>query len=145
MWVAIDNALKLVRDGGTLLICIYNDQGVKSHFWWIFKWFFNLLPRILRKPFAYTINFFVRIWVIIKYTVKLEPMIIIDQIVNYKPPRGMSVSSDIIDWYGGLPYEVANYEYLLQYIENKGFKLRYGKRSSSIGCHETVFTRLSDR
>ena len=49
--------------------------------------------------------------------------------------------SDMVDWYGGFPYEFATYDYLIDYIENKGFKLKHGKCASSLGCHELVFKR----
>ena len=50
--------------------------------------------------------------------------------------------SDIIDWYGGFPYEFANFEYLVDYIQNKGFILQKGVKASSLGCHELVFKKL---
>ena len=142
MWAAIDNCLNLVNDDGKFFIAIYNDQGMKSHFWWIVKWLYNKLPRFLRKPFAYTAGFFVQFLLLLKYTVKLRPMVVLGPIYNYKQSRGMSMLSDIVDWYGGFPYEFSTYEYLVDYIQSKGFKLQKGKEASSLGCHELVFKRI---
>ena len=142
MWAAIDNCLNLVNDDGKFFIAIYNDQGVKSHFWWIVKWLYNKLPRFLRKPFAYTAGSFVQFLMLLKYTVMLRPMVILGPIFDYKQSRGMSMLSDIVDWYGGFPYEFSTYEYLVDYIESKGFKLQKGKEASSLGCHELVFKRI---
>lgn len=142
MWAAIDNCLNLVNDDGKFFIAIYNDQGVKSHFWWIVKLLYNKLPRFLRKPFAYTAGFFVQFLMLLKYTVKLRPMVVLAPIFNYKQGRGMSMLSDIIDWYGGFPYEFSKYEYLVDYIQSKGFKLQKGKEASSLGCHELVFKKI---
>jgi len=142
MWAAIDNCLNLVNDDGKFFIAIYNDQGVKSHFWWIVKWLYNKLPRFLRKPFAYTAGFFVTFLMLLKYTVKSKPMVILGPIFDYKQSRGMSMLSDTVDWYGGFPYEFSTYEYLVDYIQSKGFKLQKGKAASSLGCHELVFKRI---
>ena len=54
----------------------------------------------------------------------------------------MSVLSDMVDWYGGFPYEFAEYNYLVDYIEKKGFKLLQAKRANSLGNHQLVFSKL---
>lgn len=141
MWVAIDNSLSLVDDDGIFFIAIYNDQGFKSHSWWVLKNVYNKLPRLLRKPFAFTLGFSIQFLALIKYIIKLKPMVIIKPLFNYKQSRGMSLLTDMIDWYGGFPYEFAKYEYLIDYIENKGFKLVKGKEALSLGCHELVFSK----
>jgi 2-polyprenyl-6-hydroxyphenyl methylase/3-demethylubiquinone-9 3-methyltransferase len=142
MWAAIDNCLNLVNDEGKFFIAIYNDQGIKSHFWWMVKWLYNKLPRILKKPFAFLAGFFVQFLMLLKYTVKLKPMVFLGPIFEYKQKRGMSMLSDIVDWYGGFPYDFATYDYLVDYIQSKGFELQKGKESSSHGCHELVFKRI---
>ena len=142
MWVAIDKCLNLVNDDGIFFIAIYNDQGIKSHFWWIVKWIYNKLPRFLRKPFAYTSGFLVQLLMLLKYTLKLKPMVVLGPIFDYKQSRGMSMLSDIVDWYGGFPYEFSTYEYLLEYIQSKGFALQKGKEASSLGCHELIFKKV---
>jgi len=141
MWSAIDNAIHLVDNKGTLFISIYNDQGLKSHFWWVIKWLYNYLPKLLKKPFAYITSFLIIFIMLVKYTLKLKPMVILGPMFNYKKKRGMDYMTDIIDWYGGFPYEFANYDYLINYIEDKGFKLKNSKRTTSHGCNEIVFTK----
>ena len=141
MWSAIDNAISLVDNKGTLFISIYNDQGLKSHFWWAIKWFYNYLPKVLKKPFAFITSFLIIFIMLVKYTLKLKPMVILGPMFNYKKNRGMDYITDIIDWYGGFPYEFANYDYLIDYIEDKGFKLKNSKRTTSHGCNEMVFTK----
>lgn len=142
MWTAIDNCLNLVNDEGKFFIAIYNDQGIKSHFWWMVKWLYNKLPRILKKPFAFLTEFFVQFLMLLKYTVKLKPLVFLRPIFDYKQKRGMSMLADIVDWYGGFPYEFATYDYLVDYIQSKGFELQKGKKKSSHGCHELVFKRI---
>lgn len=141
MWVAIDNCVDLVEDNGRLFVAIYNDQGIKSHFWWIVKWLYNKLPRIFNKPFAFLAFLFFSFLSLLKYTVLLKPMVILNQTFGYKH-RGMSIINDSIDWYGGFPYEFSTYEYLVDYIQGKGFVLQKGTKASSLGCHELVFKRV---
>ena len=53
MWVAIENAIsRVATPQGTLFIAIYNDQGWKSHMWWLVKHTYNRLPKLLRPSFA---------------------------------------------------------------------------------------------
>ena len=141
MWGAIDNSLELVDENGVYFIAIYNDQGFKSHAWWIVKYCYNKLPKFLQKPFAYSLWVLVKFLLLVKYTLKLKPMVVIRPMFKYKEARGMSMLSDVPDWYGGFPFEFANYDYLKEYIENNGFRLVNGKEASSLGCHELVFVR----
>ena len=50
-------------------------------------------------------------------------MIILRPIINYKKTKD-EFFSDIVDWYGGFPYEFATFDYLVDYIENQGFNLK---------------------
>ena len=80
---------------------------------------------------------------LIKYTLKLKPMFFLGPLLNYKTARGMSLWHDMVDWYGGFPFEFATYDRLTKYIENKGFELINGNEVTSLGCHELVFRRKS--
>src|SRR5262249_38045923 len=48
MWEALGNVETLVKEGGTLFIAIYNDQGIMSDFWLFVKRSYNRLPPSLR-------------------------------------------------------------------------------------------------
>ncbi|MDB4842898.1 class I SAM-dependent methyltransferase [Gammaproteobacteria bacterium] len=143
MWAAIDNAIRVVEDNGTFFLAIYNDQGAKSHLWWLIKSFYNnLIPSFLRKPFVYSANFFMQCLMLIKYTIKLQPMVILGPIFNYRKSRGMNMMIDAVDWYGGFPFEFSSYDHLIKYVEGKGFKFINGKPATSLGCHELIFLKL---
>jgi 2-polyprenyl-3-methyl-5-hydroxy-6-metoxy-1,4-benzoquinol methylase len=144
MWLAIENSLNLVEENGLLFIAIYNDQGLLSRLWWIIKFFYIQLPSFLKKPYAFSIDFIVRLFSLIKYTLKLKPMAFLEPMFNYKKSRGMSVASDIVDWYGGFPYEFAKYNYLVKFIESKGYILINGKEAKSLGCHELIFKKTEN-
>jgi SAM-dependent methyltransferase len=140
MWLGIENALQRVAPNGKLFIAIYNDQGVKSHLWWLIKWFYNKLPWPLNKIYGYSLGFMVHFLNIVRYTIRLKPMAAIGPLIR-KNRRGMSVRYDLLDWMGGFPFEFATYELLENYMRVRGFKLMNGKRATSLGCHEMVFER----
>jgi SAM-dependent methyltransferase len=143
MWLGIENALQRVSPNGKLFIAIYNDQGVKSHLWWLIKWFYNRLPWPLNKIYGFGVGFFVHLLNIVRYTLKLKPMAAIMPLIRSNH-RGMSVWYDVLDWIGGFPFEFATYELLESYMRTRGFELLNGKRATSLGCHEMVFQRYSD-
>lgn len=141
MWVGIENAIESVAGGGQLFIAIYNDQGFKSHVWWLIKWLYNKLPRPLNTTYAYGLGLLTHLLNILKYTLKFQPMTAIRPLLDYKKQRGMSIMHDLIDWMGGLPFEFARYDVLDQYMVSRGFQLERGKEASSLGCHQMVFIK----
>ncbi|MEI9811577.1 MAG: hypothetical protein WDO18_02380 [Acidobacteriota bacterium] len=50
MWNALENAARLVKPDGRLMIAIYNDQGTRSKRWLWVKERYNRLPIPLRFP-----------------------------------------------------------------------------------------------
>ncbi len=142
MWLGIENAIKRVAEGGQFFIAIYNDQGVKSHIWWLVKWLYNKLPRPLNTLYAYGLGLLSKTFVLLKYTLKGRPMTAITPWMNYKKKRGMSLWHDLLDWMGGYPYEFSRYEVLEEYMKSRGFTLVRGKKAGSLGCHEMVFAKV---
>ena len=140
MWLGIENACKRVAGGGgQLFISIYNDQGLKSHVWWLLKYLYNQLPQPLNTFYAYSLGIIVHLANIFRYTLKMKPMIAIRPLLNYRRKRGMSLHHDLIDWIGGFPYEFAQYKVLNEFLRARGFDLMHGVEASSLGCHEMVF------
>ena len=143
MWLGIENAVARVAPGGKFFLAIYNDQGVKSHLWWLIKWLYNKLPWPLNKLYGYSLGGFVNFLNILRYTILLKPMVAIRPLVSRGAKRGMSLSHDLLDWVGGFPFEFASYEVLEKYFAARGFQLVSGKKANSLGCHEQVFWRAS--
>ena len=58
--------------------------------------------------------------------------------------RGMKFFTDVIDWVGGYPFEVATPARVEEYLRARGFSLTWqrvvGHRH---GCNEFVFRRVS--
>ena len=141
MWCGIEHALSRVRTGGTLFIAIYNDQGLKSHVWWLLKWLYNRLPWPLNVGYAYTLGAIVNLLNILRHTVALRPMAAIRPLLHYRSRRGMSLRHDIVDWVGGMPYEFARFDVLVSYLKARGCTVINGKPNTSLGCHELVLRR----
>lgn len=145
MWTALRNAIDMVAPGGVLFIAIYNDQGWKSHFWWMVKRFYNVLPSWLAGPFPWLVALSANAVNVVKYTLKRKPMDAIAPLLNYRQRRGMSFSHDLVDWAGGYPFEFATYDALVNYAEAAGLRHVRGSAATSLGCHEIVFSRPSSR
>ena len=141
MWLGIEHAITRVSDGGILFIAIYNDQGAWSRTWWLIKYLYNKLPRILRSFYAYGLWYSIIGLNILKYFLMLRPMAAIRPLVSEKTRRGMSQKHDIHDWIGGFPFEYARYDLLVDYIKVRGFTLQKGNPNRGIGCHELVLSR----
>ncbi|HEY0941094.1 MAG TPA: class I SAM-dependent methyltransferase [Steroidobacter sp.] len=144
MWLALEHAIGLVEPAkGKLFIALYNDQGWKSHVWWLIKRLYNMLPRVLRAPFVATMMLITHIVVLIKYTLKLQPMTAINAIRRVRRERGMTSKYDQIDWVGGFPYEFVGFDTMTRYLEARGFTLINSRRNTSLGCNEWAAERVA--
>jgi 2-polyprenyl-3-methyl-5-hydroxy-6-metoxy-1,4-benzoquinol methylase len=141
MWEALENAAGLVAPGGKLFIAIYNDQGNISNRWRAIKRAYNGLPGSLR--FLVTIPVLVHLYWrrTLKDFLHGRPF---ESWRNEGKERGMSPWWDLIDWVGGLPFEVAKPESILDFYLDRGFTLRrLSTCGGSLGCNEYVFTRFA--
>ena len=143
MWAAIDNSVGLVKNNGLYYIAIYNDHGFWSHVWWLVKWFYHKLPGFLRKPYAYTLGFVFHFLSLVQKTFQGRGGEKLRGIFKYEQMRGMDLLTDLVDWYGGFPYEFAKYDTLVEYIENKGFRLVKGREAKNADNHELVFVKVA--
>jgi 2-polyprenyl-6-hydroxyphenyl methylase/3-demethylubiquinone-9 3-methyltransferase len=144
MWQAIENAQRLVADGGKLFIALYNDTGSQSMRWLWIKRTYNQLPALMRVPFALLVSAPAELKSIVKATVRLRPHEYIDTWRAYRSRRGMSRWRDIIDWVGGYPYEVATPDEVFELCKSRGFvltKLNVGR--VGLGCNQFVFEKIS--
>jgi 2-polyprenyl-6-hydroxyphenyl methylase/3-demethylubiquinone-9 3-methyltransferase len=139
MWPALDLAQQCVGPGGTLLIALYNDQGVRSRIWHGIKRCYcsGTLGRWLISAV-----FFPLFWL---YSLALDCQrreIPGSHIRNYALKRGMSITHDWRDWLGGYPFEVAKPADVVNTLSAKGFELRRQILTRGLGCNEFVFERL---
>jgi 2-polyprenyl-3-methyl-5-hydroxy-6-metoxy-1,4-benzoquinol methylase len=143
MWLGVENAMCSVSDAGILFLAIYNDQGAKSHVWWLLKRCYNSLPPLLREPFAVLASFVTTLAAAVKHTLTLRPISGLAPLLKDQRARGMSAKYDWTDWIGGFPYEFARFEVLQAYLEARGFTLINARRTTSWGCNEFVFRRTT--
>jgi 2-polyprenyl-3-methyl-5-hydroxy-6-metoxy-1,4-benzoquinol methylase len=142
MWLAIENAAARVKPGGKLFISLYNDQGWRSGTWLRTKQMYNALPPALR---------FLVVWP--SMAVLWGPTVLRDTATKGNPlatwrnyaklmGRGMNPWYDAIDWIGGLPFEVATPEQVVDFHRQRGFVLTHIRTlGSGLGCNEFVFER----
>lgn len=141
MWKGLDNASKLVAEGGMLFVAIYNDQGRPSHRWLNIKKAYNRLPAGLR--WLVIIPSFIRIWgpTTLRDLVKGRPFETWNR-YSEERMRGMNPWYDFIDWIGGLPFEVAKPEQIFDFYRARGFILeKITTCAGGVGCNEFVFRR----
>jgi 2-polyprenyl-3-methyl-5-hydroxy-6-metoxy-1,4-benzoquinol methylase len=141
MWQALANVGDLVTPGGCLFLAIYNDEGAKSVRWRRVKQLYNSLPRYLRfllvAPYALLV-----FWrVVLKDLLRGRPL---EYFRSYKERRGMSAWYDLIDWLGGLPFEVARPEVVFDFFRRRGFVLKRLATDRGAGCNEFVFEKAGE-
>ena len=138
MYQALDNAAQRVAPGGLLFIALYNDQGGASRRWLKVKLLYNRLPIGLR-------------WLVLGPSLlRLWGLTSLRDLVRGRPfeswrkyaqnSRGMSAWRDVIDWTGGLPFEVARPEEVFDFLRARGFRLaRMSTLAGGSGCNQFVF------
>lgn len=133
IWKAIENALSLVETKGYFFVSIYtkgplypthlalkqkyNQASNWGKKYLEFKEIFGHMKQRLKKrknPFGW----------------------------NQTKERGMSVYYDIIDWLGGLPYEVASPTEMTEFCQKFGFEVKKMKELPEGGCSQYLFKRI---
>ena len=140
LWVALDHASKLVKKNGKLFIAIYNDQGRASKIWSGVKRAYNAMPYGFRWLIA--LPAFTRLWgpTIVRDLLRRKPFFTWRNYAE-QSTRGMDPWCDVIDWVGGLPFEVAKPEDIFDFCRSRGFILNRLKTcAGGLGCNEYVFT-----
>jgi 2-polyprenyl-6-hydroxyphenyl methylase/3-demethylubiquinone-9 3-methyltransferase len=140
LWKALDLVGERVKPGGSLFVAIYNDQGRTSRAWLAVKTVYNRLPRGLR--FIVVVPALVVLW---------GPRFVLEALQGHPgrawrayaaTSRGMSPWRDVVDWVGGLPFEVARPEEVFEFCRTRGFALRtLTTQAGGHGCNEFVFER----
>lgn len=139
MWHALENAAGRVAEGGHLFIAIYNDQGRASRWWLRTKVAYNRLPSPLR-------------WIVLwPSALRLWGPTTLRDLLHGRPgatwrakklERGMDPWRDVVDWVGGLPFEVAKPEEIFDFVRVRGFTLeRLITCAGGHGCNQYVFRR----
>jgi 2-polyprenyl-3-methyl-5-hydroxy-6-metoxy-1,4-benzoquinol methylase len=130
MYEAFERAADLVAPGGRLAIAIYNDQGWISRYWLAVKRAYNANAASRRLVVAAHLPYLAARWT--ARTLKQR-----------RPERGMRLWTDLLDWLGGYPFEVATPDAVTAFFQQRGFTSQglwtCGRRH---GCNEFLFQRL---
>lgn len=114
MWEAIDAASSLVEKDGKFLIAVY-VKGPEYPAHLALKQSYNRASGMKKK---------LMVWRAIAKIMNDRRKIGLSPFAwNEKCDRGMDVYHDIIDWLGGLPYEVASKEEIMAFFGERGFVL----------------------
>lgn len=138
---ALGMVAPLVAPGGTLFVAIYNDRGRVSKAWRIVKRTYNRgrVERLL--VIAVFVPIFIAKGLVSDVLSWRNPA---NRYREYRKQRGMSIVYDWLDWLGGLPYEVASADRVIQFYEERGFALRKLKPPPHPNAnHEFVFVKRS--
>jgi len=141
MWQALDNAATLVVQGGQLFIAIYNDQGRASKMWLKTKRAYNRLPEGLR--WLVLIPALLLLWgpTTVRDILRFKPFFTWQ---NYERQslKGMNAWRDVVDWVGGLPFEVAKPEQIFELFKSHRYILVHLRTcAGGHGCNEFVFKK----
>jgi 2-polyprenyl-6-hydroxyphenyl methylase/3-demethylubiquinone-9 3-methyltransferase len=140
MWHALENVTPLVAAHGKLFIALYNDQGVLSTAWKTIKRQYNrgLAWRMVIIP---TCAACLAIACLIKDVVFLRKNPL-SRYREYKQARGMAYTTDLLDWLGGFPFEVAKPDAVFDFFRVRGFELAKLKTvGMGLGNNEFVFVK----
>jgi 2-polyprenyl-6-hydroxyphenyl methylase/3-demethylubiquinone-9 3-methyltransferase len=136
MWNAMDNILGLVLPGGYLWIALY-QKGSRYEADLALKKKFNASSPLGKK------------WMILRRVVRAMALRLRSGknpfAWNQKVGRGMNVYHDIVDWLGGLPYEVAAEDDVVRYLRARDFVLERIKVAGEGGCSVYVFSRIKSQ
>lgn len=138
MWQAFQNVVPLVAPGGWLFIAVYNDQGFTSKVWKVIKKCYNR-GVLWRLAIATVVGSFwaVRGFVKDLLVLRRNP---VERYRNVKKSRGMSYWTDMRDWLGGYPFEVATPAAISEFFCSKGFEMiRTTNVGRGHGNNEYVF------
>ena len=149
MWRAINLAAGRVASGGVFWLAIYNDQGPISGLWRRIKQLYVWLPRWLQTPYVVLVG---GVYYSQRILRRLALMIVagltgsgsIRDALPQKDGRGMSRWTDLVDWIGGYPFEVAKPEDVIHFLRDRGFRLTHLKTcGGGLGCNEFVLVKES--
>ena len=140
-WLAADNAAARVAPGGKLFIALYNEQGWRSKGWLKTKQIYNALPASLRWLVLWPCAAFLWGPKVLIDTLKGNPLKSWNAYSN-TGQRGMSAWTDVVDWVGGLPFEMSTPEAVMNFHRERGFVLtRMRTCAGGLGCNQFVFER----
>jgi SAM-dependent methyltransferase len=138
LWTAMEHAYSLVKKGGKIWLALYvkgprypRDLQLKKKFnraSWMGKRY--LYWKFKTRTIVKCILF--RDWAALKNSLWNRHLVL---------PRGMNAKNDILDWLGGLPYEVASAEEVVDFSHHRHFQLEKINTANEGGNNVFLFSR----
>lgn len=131
MWEALEKSCGLVKPGGKLFVSLY-AKGPRYLMDLALKQKYNSASPLQKQLMVY----------------KRIGRIMLSSLRHFKNPfiwnekriRGMNVFYDLVDWLGGLPYEVASEDEVVRFLRKFGFILERFKAKYEGACNIYVFS-----
>jgi 2-polyprenyl-6-hydroxyphenyl methylase/3-demethylubiquinone-9 3-methyltransferase len=140
IWQSCENIIPLAKDEGKIFIAIYNNQGFKSDIWLKIKQIYcsgifgQIIVSIIIIPFYFILGAFLNDCLKLKNPV--------DRYREYQKNRGMSIYYDWLDWLGGLPFETAKTDDVINFFSNLGWYIdKLNAVGQKLGCNEYMFRK----
>lgn len=141
MWQALANVIPRIVPGGKLFIALYTDQDIYSRMWTAIKKRYSQSVW-WRLPIIAVFGSYFAARGLLKDTLTLTNPL--KRYREYKGARGMSYFTDLLDWLGGYPFEVAKPEAVFDFYRARGFELTKLRTAGRFhGNDEYVFLRRS--
>jgi 2-polyprenyl-3-methyl-5-hydroxy-6-metoxy-1,4-benzoquinol methylase len=116
MWTAIRLAAQLVAPNGLFCIAIYNHvtgRLLDSDRWWKIKRAYNHAPQPVQRLME---GAYFCYWLAHQLRARRNPL---RAALEYKRSRGMALTTDLVDWLGGYPYEYASLDDVLNFCRDE--------------------------
>jgi 2-polyprenyl-6-hydroxyphenyl methylase/3-demethylubiquinone-9 3-methyltransferase len=135
MWQALENACTRVQQGGRFWIALYvKGPTYPEHL--ALKQRYNRHPWWRKKIMVW--RYIYHYYMAPRWRAGLNPFG-----WNTTSTRGMNVYRDVIDWLGGLPYEVASKEEVVSFCGERGFTIEKILETGEQGNNIYLFSRGS--
>lgn len=139
MWLALENATRPVAPEGKLFIALYNEQDLYSKVWTAVKRRYSS-SIFWRVPIIGVCGTFLSVRGLAKDLILLKNPL--KRYTEYKKSRGMSYFTDLLDWLGGYPFEVAKPEAVFEFFRKREFEMiKLHTVGGGLGCNEYVFVK----
>jgi 2-polyprenyl-3-methyl-5-hydroxy-6-metoxy-1,4-benzoquinol methylase len=117
MWHAMDNAARLMKQGGAFYAALYDydiQVSPPAEFWLDIKQRYNKCNALGRRKME---AWYIWVFALDRKLWNLPPLL--RRIADYKSGRGMAFYTDVVDWLGGWPMEFAKREDVKNWAEKK--------------------------
>ncbi len=143
MWTAIAKTADRTKPGGLLTLALYNDQGGTSRRWKMIKKGYVSGSEITKAALVTGTGIYFEGKRAISRALRGKNPLPFEDWRKKRDDRGMQPWTDLIDWVGGYPFEVAKPEEVFEFMKGRGFALEHMSTcGGGHGCNEFTFQRL---